>query len=303
MKIVFSEDISLNNSGKHKFLNRLSSVFQDMGIKIVPNNGDILLHLGRNFENISSKIKVMRLDGLYFNKDQPYQKRNSKLQKSINKSNAVIYQSIFCKQAYEMILNVDKKNICIFNGADPNEFPQRDPGYFFFAQCNWRPHKRLVDICKSFIYAVDRGLNASLKIAGNVDKPIKHPNIEYTGWMDKSTSSKYLSRALATIHLSWIDWCPNAMVESVVAKCPIIYSMSGGSPEIGNGNGIGIKDTQWDFNPCRLYKPPKLDYDEISLALKEYSENKTILKYDEKFDIRNIANQYIDFFTGLLNEN
>ncbi len=300
MKVCFAEDIKREDSGKHKFLHRLAKEFQNKGIKIVNNNADILLHIGRNISKKKAKKIVMRVDGLILNKAQSYRKKNSKILKYINKSDAVIYQSEFCKTSYELFLGVKKKNAVIFNGADPNEFFPRNKKNFFLANCRWRPHKRERQICESFIEASKRGLDSDLIITGNAEKLISHPRIKYLGWIPPKKLKKMLSRAISTIHISWLDWCPNSMVESIVAGCPVIYSDSGGSLEVGFSYGIGIDDENWDFrNPCYLYDPPRMNDDEIVEAMFNLKNNDIEIDGKE-FYISNIADKYISFFREVL---
>ena len=301
MKICIAEDMNRVDSGKHKFLNRLSTELKKNGCKLVDNDADILLHIGRNITGKRSKKVIMRVDGLILNRSQPYEKNNKKILKYINKSDAVIYQGDFCKDAYEKFLGVDKKNMCIHNGADQSEFLKRDVKNYFFSYCRWRPHKRYKNICDGFINAVENGLDSILYIGGEVDKyeKVMHPNIKYLGWISSDDIKKYLSHAIATIHLSWLDWCPNSMVESIVAGCPIIYSDSGGSPEIGKFGGISILDTQWDFTPTFLYDPPWISEDIMSNALIEI-KGKKIDVNREALNIKKISEEYLNFFNEVL---
>jgi len=301
MKICIAEDINRVDSGKHKFLNRLSTELKKNGCELVDNDADILLHIGRNITGKRSKKVIMRVDGLILNRSQPYEKNNKKILKYIDKSDAVIYQGDFCKDAYEKFLGVDKKNMCIHNGADPSEFLKRDVKNYFFSYCRWRPHKRYKNICDGFINAVENGLDSILYIGGEVDKyeKVMHPNIKYLGWISSDDIKKYLSHAIATIHLSWLDWCPNSMVESIVAGCPIIYSGSGGSSEIGKFGGIEVKDVQWDFLPTFLYYPPKLNVIDISDAIFQVRENKVkVNSYD--LEIEQVSKKYMNFFKDVL---
>lgn len=300
MKVCFAEDIRREDSGKHKFLHRLAKEFKAKGIKVVDNNADILLHIGRNISKKKAKKVVMRVDGLILNKAQSYKKKNDKILRYINKSDAIIYQSLFCERSYRKFLGVKKKNKIIFNGANPNEFLPRDKKNFFLANCRWRPHKREKQTCESFIAALERGLDSDLIVAGNADKTIEHPRIRYAGWIHPNTLRRMLSEAIATIHLSWLDWCPNSMVESIVAGCPIIYSDSGGSSEVGFGYGIGIDDDNWDFkNPCYLYNPPKMDENDIIAAMFDL-KNSDIKINGKEFHVSNIADEYILFFREVL---
>jgi len=304
MRVCIMEDITKEVSGKHKFLNRLAKNFVKKGIKIVDNNSDVLLHIGRDYKNIkkiNTKRIIMRVDGLILNTAMNYEKDNKKFLKYISKSDAVIYQGDFCKYAYENFLGVKKKNACIHNGADPNEFLKREVKNYYLTCCKWRPHKRLKTICEGFIRACDKGLDSTLYVGGNVEEKdkINHPKIKYLGWQSTEQMKKFFSEAIASVHLCWLDWCPNSMVESIVAGCPIVYSDSGGSKEIGRLGGIAIKDVEWDLNPTELYNPPQLDMDKISDALIHAKENKVPV-HSEELHIDKIADQYLKFFEEVL---
>jgi glycosyltransferase involved in cell wall biosynthesis len=299
MKISFGEDLKRQDSGKHKFLRRLSTELESMGVRTVSGKSDIFLHIGRNMDKGRAKRKIMRIDGLILNSDQPYNKMNKKILRNIHSSDAVVYQGQFCKDAFERFLGVKKTHACIHNGADPKEFLERDPQNFFLSCCHWRPHKRLKNVCSGFVKALDKGLDADLLIAGDTKEEVKHPRIKYLGWQKPKKLRDLLSKAIATIHISWLDWCPNAMIESVVAGCPVIYSSSGGSPEIGERAGIEVADIAWDFKPCQLYKPPKISDDVLANAMIELKQKKLLVKRDD-LHIRYVAEAYLKFFGRVL---
>lgn len=304
MKVCILEDYTKDTSGKHKFLNRLVRYFENNGVKMVNDDADVLLHIGRDYKRIkkiNTKKIIMRIDGLILNKSVSFDSDNKKILKYVNRSDAVIYQGNFCKASYENFLGVRVKNTCIHNGADPNEFLERDVKNYYFTCCKWRPHKRLKTICEGFIEACNNGLDSTLYVGGDPDKGSKvvHPKIKYLGWISTEQMKKYLSQAIANIHLSWLDWCPNSMVESIMAGCPVIYSDSGGSSELGKFGGIAIKDVQWDFKPLYLYNPPPMDMKELSDALFYVKSNNIEIDKSE-LDINLIAKKYLSFFEEVL---
>lgn len=303
MKVAFGEELNRHDSGKHKFLGLLANSFRDKGIKVVNKNADILLHIGRNINKCKAKVKVFRLDGLWFNVRQNYDKKNKGILKNVNDSDGIIYQSVFCKEAYEKFLNLDKNkpNTIIFNGAVLETHKRQEkPDNFFIANCKWRPHKRLSQICESFKFAVANGLDSKLIVTGSPDYKISHPNIEYVGWKDTNWIKDHYTRAIASIHLAWLDWCPNSVVEALCLGCPVIYADSGGTPEIVGENGIKIEDDDWKYEAIDLYSPPMLSYGALSQAYKKLKEEpKSIV--DPKVNIDLVSDSYIEFFKDLLN--
>jgi len=301
MKVSFNinTDAKDADSGKGKFLLRLSRCMSDLGVDIVKKKADIHLILPCEEMDRNAKVNIVRVDGLILNSAQNYKQKNHNLVKSMKKADAIIYQTGFCEKAYRKFLRIKKEHAIINNGADPNEFLPRDVQNFFIANCKWRPHKRLREIVKCFLIALDNGLDSDLIVTGKPDYVKEHPRIKYVGWQHIDQLRTYLSEAIASLHLTWLDWCPNAMVEAVVAGCPVIYTDSGGHHEIGENAGISIYDKQWDFKPCKLYSPPPIDADSVVNAMLQMKREKPVISKPELY-IESIAKRYVEYFRSLL---
>lgn len=304
MKIAFAEDLTRQDSGKHKFLHRLSKELESRkDVHVVKKHADILLHIGRNIGKIDAKKKVMRVDGLWFNKsDVSTDKKNKSIRKYMEKSDGIVYQGEFCRTAYVDFFGKkfikSKPHVCIMNGADPSEFLPRNPKNFFFTYANWRPHKRLACIEESFSCAVGRGLDADLIVAGKCEKK-NIPRIKYVGWIGHDRIKEYLSECIAVIHLAWLDWNPNCVSESLISGTNIIFSQSGGHTGLVGQSGIPIDDASWQGTILDLYNPPLLNIDQIVKAMfRLYNKPMKVCRPD--LYINNIANKYIKFFNSLL---
>tara|TARA_Y100000310_G_scaffold344998_1_gene461053 strand:- start:2976 stop:3896 length:921 start_codon:yes stop_codon:yes gene_type:complete len=304
MRVSFSLDLERQDSGKHKFFSRLANEFKKNGIQIKKptEKADIFLHIMGDLEKARAKKNILRLDGLWMRKGTDYQRQNNSILKYVDKADGIVYQGKFCERAYREFLGVRPPNArCILNGASPEEFETRNPQNYFLSYGNWRPHKRLDFVVDTFKKAIDQGIDANLIIAGQKypKGEEEHPNIKMKGWAGPSKIREWISGAIAAIHLSWVDWCPNAMVEPIVGHCPVIYTDSGGSAEVGKGVGISIKDTKWNFSPINLYSPPSLDQQEVIDALFELKNNPMWVSKPE-LHISNVAKQYVDFFKHTL---
>ncbi len=306
MRVGFCLDINKNDadSGKHKFFIRLAKEMKKNNIIIDNKNPEIYIFLAGMNPFKKARKNVLRLDGLIMNTRWDYKSKNKKILKAIKQSNGVIYQGKFCKDAYNKFLNIDKIPYRIIsNGASPNEFLRREPKDFFIANCKWRPHKRLKEIIKSYLLSLEMGLKSDLIITGKPDYKKEHPKIKYLGWQKYKKLKTLLSNAVASIHLTWLDWCPNSMVEAIVSGCPIIYTKSGGQIELGKGSGIGIEDTQWKFNLIDLYSPPKIDKKKVAEAMLFMENNKNKKYFERKdLDIKNVCKKYVNFFKKIINE-
>lgn len=301
MRIGFSEQFNTEDgSGKHKFIFRLAKELMSRGVEVSTKQPDVYLYLPGSSPSESARCNILRLDGLIINNKEDYIAKNNKIVHNINKSDAVVYQNNFCRLAYERFLNVHPLRFaCIPNGADPTAFLPRRKLNVFLANCRWRPHKRLKTIIDSFIVAAEQGINADLIVTGEPDYTPQHENIKYVGWQNPEQISSWLSTSIASLHLSWIDWCPNAMVEAIVAGCPVIYSNSGGHSCIAKGYGIEIDDIQWNYTPCDYYDPPPLSIKQITSAMfKLKNDNLTITNKDIHIDA--VANRYLKFFEFVL---
>ena len=298
MKFFIPEDLNNIKSGKHKFLKQLKNSLVDLGLSFSGSSPDIVLHLGRNYEKYTRRCKtVCRLDGLEFNTRKSYKKQNKKVKKSILNSDAVIFQNEFCADAYFNFLGIDGDilHTCILNGSFIKNISKNEDIKYVIANCKWRPHKRLKDTVDSFLLAKEKGLPLDLIITGDVDKRVKHRNIKYTGWISGSRLNDIILQSSFGIHLAWIDWCPNSVVEYICNYKPVIYSSSGGTKHIVRDNGVSIKDKDWNFKALDLYRPPRINKEEVVKAMFHLFNNKVGIKNDH-IDINNIAMQYRSFF-------
>jgi len=303
LKFFIPEDLSNIKSGKHKFLKQLRDALIDRGLVFKRSKPDIVLHLGRAYEGFIGKSKtVCRLDGLEFNVKKSYKKQNKKVIKSIRDSSAVVFQNRFCAEAYFRFLKLDKQMhyACILNGALLERGIEEEPSCVI-ANCKWRPHKRLKDIIDCFLIAKDRGFPLDLMITGDVKRKVKNKGIKYPGWLSGKRLKRAISKSLFGMHLAWIDWCPNSVVEYICNNKPVIYTNSGGTKYIVKGNGVSIGDIDWNFNPLDLYSPPKINKEEVVDAMFLLLEKKMIIK-NSHIDIYNIASEYKSFFEEVLSK-
>jgi len=303
MKIGFNFDSSIKEApdGKHQFFIRLSKQFREKGIIIENKKPDIFIRLPGEKINKKAKINILRLDGLIMNTRWEYKSRNKNILRSIKVSDGLIYQGRFCEQAYRKFLGIKNKSFAIIpNGANSTEFSERNVKNFFLANGRWRPHKRLESIINSFLKSLDKGLDSDIIVTGDPDKKVKHPRIKYVGWQKRKELKKLLSGAISSIHLTWLDWCPNSMIEAIVARCPVIYTKSGGHNEIANNSGISISDTYWDWHPIDLYDPPKINHDEVANAMIKLKKEKTEYPINNRLSIDVVSEEYIKYFKEML---
>lgn len=315
---------SLANSpstGKAFFCERLASALSSLDdvrvISDIRQRHDVSLHVVL-IEGMEAKAKrVVRLDGVWHNTAQDFGAQNDAIRYHMNNADAVIYQTQFSRLVadkylfpYEGLWDV------IFNGADPSFYAvpplQKTHRHTFIAYSRWRPHKRLLETITCFLEA---GIEDScLYVAGDLSKcgvqpeQLKRifdmPNIRYLGILTQEQLAHTLRICDASLHLSWIDWCPNSVVEAIAAGLPVVTNNVGGAQELVRPSGgfVCRIDEPWDMRPCNLYSPPPIDPTIVAEALHRCAGDSIKVSW-EHVEIRNIALQYKRFFERVLDAN
>ena len=118
---------------------------------------------------------------------------------------------------------------------------------------------------KILSFLVKMGVNAKLLVTGRLgwqwresaaigqaQKLIKKLNIQglvdFSGPYSQTNAPLLLQRAHILIHPQINDSCPGLVVEALACGLPVVYSATGGVPElVGSGAGIGVSGkVDWD---------------------------------------------------------
>ena len=267
-----------NSTGKSKFVQRLIPALRDLGVKIVDKKPDITLGLSYWKEKPKGK-KVIRIDGIHIEKDRKYNWRRKIIRQTIKHSDGVIYQSKFAHDMVRKILNVKgKKEFVIFNGANPDDY-NVDPAKSNYtknviisgryATDSVRPHKRVKEMVQIAKEYTETHQDVCFWFCGKtVNERSKNPQIVYTGDLPERKIRKHLVMADVMLNICYWDWCPNSVVEALVAGTPVICSNFGGVPEIVNWYGKTLHlDTQPLKPKLQKNNPPKIDNNIVIEAL------------------------------------
>jgi len=272
---------------------------------------DIALHIGRI--NYSSKAKkhVLRVGPANINTNMAWKKINREKAQSVKIADAVVYQSQYSKKIYhKLVCHPDKPEAVIFNGADPADYDVEPYGSnfsvnFLASTRVWLKQKRLKTIVRSFLEAEipESYLIVCGDTMGVEKKYHHHNNILFIGPVSDMVLARLYKLCNAMIHITWIDACPNSVVEALVAGCPVICTNMGGTVElIDPGKTYGgctllRHDPQFDYKPVNLDKPPKSDKLRwmVGEAMKRYWHNPLRVEAPH-LHIDNIARQYLNFF-------
>lgn len=297
MRISFSIPLK-PLSGKHKFAILLANEMRRQGVNVTDRKPDVNLVFLKGTRKGCKNI--FRLDGVWMNTRVNVKKKNKNLVSAMNGCDGIVYQNNFCKKAGDKFLGKFKNHAVICNGS---KLPERLPGFshprlYILTFCRWRPHKRLKATVRGFLRS---GLSKDydLIVAGkDPDYVIRNPTVVYKGHLGKNLWSLIHSSTFV-VHLAYVDWCPNSVVESIVAGKNVLHSSTGGTKEVVEKNGIAVTDKPWKFKTIDLYSPPSLDSEEVARA---YRDMLLLPKPNADYlSIENAANNYIQYCKEIIN--
>ena len=298
MRLMFDNVNFGSRSGPNSFANRLAVELSYRGHILVGRQESPDVNLAFIQETERSYMPVVqRLDGIWFNIDQDYERQNIPIRQTYNIAKAVICQSEFDKTLVQKFFGQHDNCHVIHNGIDVESIKDVDPltapslsGVKRVWTCasSWRPHKRLRDNIRYFMEHA--GVEDCLVIAGqNPDVRIADPRIFYAGDLDHEMLYSLLKATDVFLHLAFLDHCPNTVIEARAAGCQVICSSSGGTEEIAGFNSIVIEEDEWDLEPCHLYNPPQLNF-----------SRKRSGKFDSNIDIKDVTQRYENVLIGAL---
>ena len=302
MKIFTHNFNPASDSGPNKFSRQLfRSLSENLDVKIEKNQqaADVEFCL---IQQQTHKVKPMllSLDGIYFNSMQDYNRQNAPIKFSYDNADAVVFQSDFNKRLTEHWFGAHRNSYVIHNAADTSLLSRVNSRYYdkmfpselevWSCASKWRPHKRLNDNIRYFFEHSPK--DAVLAVAGPITDQsliIPEPNrVFLLGNLDYVSLLALYRRSKKFIHLAYLDHCPNVVVDAQAAGCHVVCSSSGGTSEIVS-NGTIIHEKEWNYNPVKLYDPPKMDYKNSSIVLSHQCE-------DLKRNIVDCAKSYYDIF-------
>jgi glycosyltransferase involved in cell wall biosynthesis len=303
---IFNEHTS-----RHIVVNRMEPHFNSKGYFISdnPKSCDVQLSLVR-IEKNNNLPTVLRIDGIYYDLDTDYKKRNLALSTSNSVADAVIYQSDYSEKLCQRFLNPRKTGAIfkvVYNGTDPNWCGERKShaGINVVVISKWRRLKRLKEIIDLFLDFVKVVPDSTLHIVGKLhdNKPVKHNKIVYYGMVSREVVGSILNIADLSLHLCKRDSCPNSVVETIAAGVPVITTNKGGGTvemcSMAEGCIICKGDFDNDFKPDYPYRDsyniltPEL-YNNILLSMIEISRDRRSVKLPEQLTAEYMTNSYID---------
>lgn len=261
---------------------------------------------------------------------------NNKIVRNYIYADKVIYQSEFSKFHIEELLlkrfKVDlgsKKTKIIYNGIDINKFkPEvnlRNTANFPNILVSHRmvPNKRAHQIPQIISKLRNYYPNLKVHVAGKgvknpiyfnensldyFKKQVKALGLEnyfcFYGYLEPKYLPEIYNRCDCMLNLSYIDPCPNVVIEAMACGLPVIAPNSGGIPELIGTSELLVNEEidLVKFYPMFCYEDlPKVDSDKyVEKILQVLEKHQFYSQYcrdrvEKNFNINNIIDEYISF--------
>jgi glycosyltransferase involved in cell wall biosynthesis len=269
-------------------------------------------------------IKIVHnQNGIYYPAwyDGDWKKKNANMAIPYLLADKVIFQSEFCKRhALEFLGKPTSSSEVLYNAVDTNIFKPKSAKlntnnitYLVTGAISNHLYYRLESTILSFWIARKSISNAYLLVAGFVEAEAQQradslakrlsidKYIKYYGVYDQINAPALYRLADIYIMLKHNDPCPNVVIEAMASGLPVVYSDSGGVPElVGNESGISVacKDST-----IEVFTP---NIDETAEAMVNIFKNYQIYtnaarkRAVEMFDIQLWINRHKNIFLELL---
>ncbi len=253
-----------------------------------------------------------------------WKKINVPMAKLVHTADYVFYQSRFCKFSADRFLG-ERSEDCeiLYNAVDTMVFTpaesDTDPHHLVLLLggtqyqyyriesairtlsilAKQRPDVRLLITGKlNWLSDEEKAIHTIRELITNLGLSEK---IQFLGTYTQQEAPSILRKAHILLHTKYNDPCPGSVVEAMACGLPVVYSHSGGVPElVGKDAGIGVSaELSWeqDFPP---------DPETLADAVLQVAERRTVFaeaarqRAVEQFDLRPWLQRHQDVFEELL---
>lgn len=270
---------------------------------------------------------ILNQNGVYYSSwySGDWVSKNKFMADVYHEADYVFWQSEFCRYAANKFLGDRKgKGEILYNAVDTNKLfipsnKTKNSQFTFLLTGNLVFHLiyRLETTIHAIFEARKIGLDCKLNIAGFLDdnslqfskklisKLGLQENVSFIGQYNQKDAPSIYQNADAYIITKYKDPCPNSVIEAMSCGLPILYSNSGGVPElVGKKAGIGL-DVEQDWDD-KIYVPT---IDSIVDGMIKIAKNRdkmakeARLRAIKEFEISNWIHKHQIIFKSLLEKN
>jgi len=184
---------------------------------------------------------------------------NARMARTYRQANHVFWQSEFCRRAADEFLGArEGTGEVLYNAIDTARFTPPDRAYegptVFLATGKIDIHLmyRLESTLQGFARVAAQGLDCRLRFAGWMDAGAQTrahalavelgvaDRVEFLGRYSQADAPGIYRSAHVYVLTKHNDPCPNAVIEAMACGLPVVYSASGGVPELVGDAGFGV---------------------------------------------------------------
>lgn len=273
-----------------------------------------------------NKLKIPILhnqNGLFYPSwyDGDYNKENKKIKKQYLKANYIFFQSNFCKEiSYKYLEKPKCSSEILYNAVDtkiysPKKSFKKNKNFSFLitGKFNYNLKDSLILSILGIQKCNMNGYNFNLNIHGYLDNRLSNilhkkiteynlqDNVFINGSYNQENANKIYNANDAFLFLIYKAPCSNSVLEALSSGLPIIYSNSGGTPELVGDAGIGLSVE----SSYQKYLTPNIDDLEKAMIeiFKNYKEKSQIARERavNNYNIEKWYNKHSKIMKDLLN--
>ncbi len=270
IKIFYSGAISGNYGGAYVKLQRMKHFFPKYYFKFnivyTLSNAIYLFAKSINYLKKSNIPVILNQNGVFYSGwyNGNWKKKNLEMSYIYHRADFVFWQSKFCKKCADKFLGRRKgPGEVLYNSVDTKVFIPKSKNlignnktfnFLITGKISLALEYRVIAAIKGLDLAIKKGLNANLILAGELDKKVLincktlldqlniSQRFSYIGRYSQKNAPMIYQKGDAYIMLKYKDPCPNTVIEAMSCGLPVLYSKSGGLPElISQECGIGLQ--------------------------------------------------------------
>ena len=252
-----------------------------------------------------------------------WKKVNEPMAKMVQGADYVFYQSEFCKKSADLFLGERSSGQILYNSVDttvftPTERPPDSRNLVLLLSGTHRHYYRFSTAVKTLYFVRQSRPNTHLLVAGSLkwrtdkagttrsaERLLKELGLEewvtFIGPYTQADAPLITRQAHLLLHTQYNDACPSLVVEAMACGLPVVYSNSGGVPElVGQEAGIGIP-TELSWERIIPPDPEAMAHAVLKVADRWITFSQAARQRAvEKFDLGPWLERHREVFEGLL---